>query len=58
MRAGPMSQSMSKGALDMPLLLLVAALVLLAILAPRRCRLPRRGRLVTADAPHLTARPR
>jgi hypothetical protein len=29
-----MSQSMSKGALEMPLLLLVVALVLLAILAP------------------------
>jgi hypothetical protein len=42
----------------MPLLLLVAALALLATLAPGRCRLPRRGRLVTADAPHLTARPR
>jgi hypothetical protein len=42
----------------MPLLLLVAALILLATLAPGRRRLPRRGRLVTADVTHLTARPR
>ena len=31
--AGPMSQSRSKGALEMPLLLLVVALVLLGVLA-------------------------
>jgi hypothetical protein len=44
--------------MPLPLLLLVVALILLGVLAPGRCRLARRGRLVTADVPHLTARPR